>query len=135
MNIRGIGDLENNRYNQGNSNRQGMPLLTSNFTSSNPRKESFFFFLRSICCPLSTWKSFIAIIAMINVLIYIVTLCFGISEATKNNPSFLAPLGSTIDWGTLVRKELIFIFGSLFVDKLIFSLFNFFFNFLFFYTF
>ena len=103
MNIRGVGDLENNNQGNSNSNRQGMPLLTSNLISSNPRKESFFFFMRSMCCPLSTWKSFIAVIAVINILVYIVTLSFGITEAKKENPSFLAPLESTMEWGFLVR--------------------------------
>ncbi len=104
-NIRGLGDIENNRN---NSNRQRAQLLgTSNFNISDPRKESFPMFIINFCCPLTSIKSFIFIISIIDILVYIVTLCFGIGISYPQNPQLLPPLSETLEIGSLVISFLI----------------------------
>jgi hypothetical protein len=101
MNVRGLRDLESN--NNGSANRDGMPLLGGNISSENPRKESFFFFLRSMCCPLSSFKSFTFVVSILNIIVYIITLCFGIDTSTKDHVTLLGPLPETLEVGSLVR--------------------------------
>jgi hypothetical protein len=55
--------------------------------SSNPREEKFHSFLHSFCCPLFTWNSFCAVMSALLIIVYIVTLCWGV----QNTQSFLAP--------------------------------------------
>jgi membrane associated rhomboid family serine protease len=95
-NIHRIGDYENDR-NTG-ANRSNVPLLGSGLgNSGNPRKESFFTFLKNFCCPLSTIKSVIFCITVLDLIVYVITLFFGITASTPNNPSLLAPLPETLD--------------------------------------
>jgi hypothetical protein len=99
-NIRGIGDIESN---QNNPNRQRVQLLgTSNIFGSDPRKETFPMFIRNFCCPLTSLKSFIFVISVIDVIVYIVTLCFGIGISIPKNPQLLPPLPETLEKWSLV---------------------------------
>jgi hypothetical protein len=103
-NIRGIGDFEN----QPGGSRNRVPLLGQGLMSSeNPRKEPFFSFIKNFICPLSTWKSVIFAISMIDIIVYIVTLCFGIGISTPTNPYLLPPLPGTLEIGSLVKKYLL----------------------------
>jgi hypothetical protein len=105
-NIHRIGDFDDREA--GNvRNRTNVPLLGGSLGSSSPRTESFFSFIKNFCCPLSTWKSFIFAISMIDILMYIITLSFGIGVSTPLNPYFLPPLPETLDkFGMLVRKTI-----------------------------
>ena len=101
-NIRGIDDLENDRNVPGQNNQ--MPLLGSGLVNGeDPRKESFFRFIKNFFCPLSTFKSFIFIISMLEITVYIVTLCFGIGLSTSKRPMLLPPLESILEYGSLVK--------------------------------
>lgn len=109
-NVRGIGDFENDRRGSGRGGGD-IPLLGSAMMNSdNPRKEPFFIFLKNFFCPLSTMKSVIFFISVVDVVMYIVTLCFGIGKATPENNQLLPPLTTTLDtFGMLVRIKMIFL--------------------------
>ena len=60
----------------------------------DPRNESFFQFLKDFCCPKFVFKSVIFFISMIDVIIYIITISFGIKMSPNE---LLAPLPDTLD--------------------------------------
>ena len=99
-NIRGLGDIENSRSNSPGQRAQLLGL--SNTGNSDPRKESFPMFIRNFCCPLSSIKSFIFVISIIDIIVYIVTLSFGIGTSSPQNPQLLPPLAETLQLWTLV---------------------------------
>jgi hypothetical protein len=102
-NIHRLGDFEDREVGNG-PNRRSAPLLSGVISSGNPRQESFFSFIINFCCPLSTWKSFIFAISMIDIVMYIVTLSFGIGKSSPDAPYFLPPLPETLEkFGSLVR--------------------------------
>lgn len=103
-NIHRISDFEN----QPNQNRSRFPLLGSNINNyPNPRKEPFCLFLKNFFCPLSTVKSVMFVITMIDILVYIITLCFGIGISTPEVPLLLPPTRDTLDmFGELVKHFL-----------------------------
>ncbi len=88
-NIHGINDI---------SNRRGdgrFPMIGGyNDPSGDPRREGFFTFIRDFCCPTFVFKSFIFIISCVDLVIYILTILYGI----KMNPNeLLAPTTDTLD--------------------------------------
>ncbi len=99
-NIHRISDFENHDPN----NRQRVPLLGGNITSgTNPRKESFFVFLKNFCCPMSTVKSVMFVVSMIDIIMYIITLSQGIAKSTPERPLLLPPKEETLKaFGDLV---------------------------------
>jgi hypothetical protein len=101
-NVHGFG--ERNDRERGSPQAPQAPLLSSQLgNESDPRKETFFSFLKNFCCPLSTVKSFIFYISMIDLAMYIVTLAYGGIERSDGN-SFLAPTSGSLDFfGWLVK--------------------------------
>jgi hypothetical protein len=100
-NIHRISDFENN--NAGGNNRQNVPLLGGNLSYQNPRKEPFCIFLKNFCCPLSTIKSVMFVVSMIDIIMYIITISFGVEKSYPDSPSLLAPRGDILDkFGELV---------------------------------
>jgi hypothetical protein len=104
-NIHRLSDFENR---EAGGNRQGgaAPLLGTIRQQGDPRKESFFSFVKNLLCPQSTWKSFIFFISLIDIVVYIITLCFGIEESTMKAPTLLGPKSATLDkFGDLVINK------------------------------
>ncbi len=95
-----------NDFEDGSSrpNASNVPFLGGRVTNTgNPRNESFFNFIKNFCCPYSTWKSFIFIISMLDIFMYILTLSFGIGISTKEAPYLLPPKPEILDkFGDLV---------------------------------
>lgn len=101
-NIHRIGDFDDRASGTG-ANRRNVPLLGGIMGSGSPRRESFFSFIKNFCCPLSTWKSFIFTISIIDIVMYIITLSFGIGQSSPKAPYFLPPLPETLEkFGSLV---------------------------------
>jgi len=104
-NIHRISDFEDREVGSGD-NRRTVPLLGGSLGGGSPRSESFFSFIKNFCCPLSTWKSFIFAISLIDIIIYVITLSFGIGLSTPEAPYLLPPLQSTLDkFGSLVKDN------------------------------
>jgi hypothetical protein len=90
MNLHGLGDNDNNR-----SRPRNMNLMGGNQQSSgDPRKEGFLTFLRDFCCPMFIFKSVIFFVSCADLIIYIITLCYGIE---LNPNKLLAPRSDTLD--------------------------------------
>ncbi len=89
-NIHRLGDYPNDRR-----SNDRMPMMGGmNNPSGDPRKESFLGFIKDFCCATFVFKSVIFIISVIDVVIYIATLCYGI----KLDPNeLLAPKTETLD--------------------------------------
>ncbi len=105
MNIRGINDLNNN-VRRGNNN--SAPFLSSN-SNQDPRGETFLKFLKSIFFPNLTFKSFVFIITIVDIIVYIVTLCYGIDKVgSMPYTRLLAPLKHTLSFADLVIFYLIY---------------------------
>jgi hypothetical protein len=107
-NVHGISDFpdNSNRNNMRNSNNnQGVPLMGNRFNNDgNPREQSFFGFLKGFCCPNFTPKSFVFIITIIDIILYIITLCVKIQPASLNKVQILAPTIETLrKYGALVK--------------------------------
>jgi len=60
----------------------------------DPRKESCFQMCKLTCCPVITIKSFTAIITIVDIAMFIVTLCFGMQ--TGGTTEFLTPRMDTL---------------------------------------
>jgi hypothetical protein len=99
-NVHGIGDYD--RESGAGNNARSVPILGGGGNNGNPRKENFFSFIKNFCCPLSTWKSFIFAITMIDIIVYLITLCFGIGISTPKNPYLLPPTPETLEKLSLV---------------------------------
>lgn len=98
----------NNNNNTNSNTGENIPVMGANITSTNvnPRQETFPSFIKNFCCPNLVWKSFIFIITIIDIIIYIITLCYGID---KKPNELLAPYPSTLDsFGMKVLVHLIF---------------------------
>lgn len=61
---------------------------------SNPRKLSFLSFIKSFLFPSLRLISFTSLITLIDIIIFIITISFGIE---KNPATLLSPLSSTLD--------------------------------------
>lgn len=95
-NIHRIGDFENDN----NRNQRGrVPFLNNNRANQDPRKEHFGSFLKNFCCPTFTVKSFIFIIAIVDVIMFIITLVHGgvgKQGFLQVNPNTLKKFGSLV---------------------------------------
>jgi len=82
--------------NQNNNNNYRPVIMGSmqNDSDGDIRSETFPHFIKSICCPTFSIKSFTFIISVIDLIIYIITLCFGIQ---KSATELLAPTSKTLD--------------------------------------
>ena len=104
-NIHGFNDPNRNNDNNNNNNNNNInnngysPVLfgqmDNNLDPGEIRKESFGHFLKSICCPTFTIKSFIFIISMIDIILYIITLCY--KGIKKDATELLAPQFNSLD--------------------------------------
>ena len=112
--VHGFGDLRNNNTNSNrtyralNDNQQSTQGTMGTFmnirSTGDPRKETFWTFLKTFMCPQLEFLSFTFIIILILTAIYIFTLCFGLENDPKNN--LLPPKQSTLQYGTLLNSEL-----------------------------
>ena len=93
-NIHGFGGSSNNNNNY-NNNYRPVPMMGSvDNSSGNPREETFFSFIKGVCYPYFTYKSVIFFVSCIDLIMYIITLSFGIKmDATE----LLAPTYTTLD--------------------------------------
>jgi hypothetical protein len=85
-NIRGFND-NNNNNNPGGPDRN--PLFGANFGTVNPRTETFCGFIKNFCCPKLKIMSFIFIICIVDVIMYIISLSYKGIDDVKNG--LLAP--------------------------------------------
>lgn len=103
-NIHRISDFNDNNENRSRSNSRGGGLLGSSANVVNPRQQTFFGFLKNFCCPNFSFKSFIFIITIIEIILYIITLCFGLKPVQLGQPELLAPTPQTLEnFGGLVK--------------------------------
>ena len=94
-NIHGINSLRNEENrNRGNSNFRPAMLMSSEESLSNIREETFPHFIKQMCCPHITIKSIILWVSILDIIIYIITLFFGIQ---KSATELLAPTYKTLD--------------------------------------
>jgi hypothetical protein len=78
-NIHRIADYENNNN---NNRRDRMPMLGGNLSQyPDARKEPFSIFIKNFLCPSFTFKSFVFIISIINLVVYIISIAQGIEES------------------------------------------------------
>ena len=61
---------------------------------ANPRNENFFNFIKNTMCPLFSLCSFTFIVIVVNIVLFLVTLCFGIENT---NSKFLCPKRKTLE--------------------------------------
>lgn len=103
-NIHGFGSGSNNNNNSNNNYRPVQMMGSVDNSSGNPREETFFSFLKGVCCPYFTYKSVIFFVSCVDLIMYIITLCFGIKmDATE----LLAPTYSTLDkFGMKVNNKI-----------------------------
>ena len=110
--VHGLNDIRNNNSNSNRNyramggNEQGSNGTMGTFlnirSTGDPRKETFWSFLKTFMCPQLKLLSFTCIIIFVLVAIYIVTLCWGIQSAD----SFLSPKISILQYGTLSNSKL-----------------------------
>ena len=50
---------------------------------SDARKETFWDMLKFACCPKFTWESFIVIVTMFDVFVFLLTLTFGVNTCEE----------------------------------------------------
>lgn len=95
MNLHGMNDIERNRQGGGSGNRN-MPMMggSNSEPSGDPRQETFVKFIRDFCCPTFFFKSFVFIISCVDLIIYIITLAYGIKLVPNE---LLAPKTETLD--------------------------------------
>jgi len=90
-NIHGLGNLASNNNN--NDRRTGVFGGMDN-SSTDPRSEGFFQFLKNFCCPTFVFKSVTFYISLIDVIVYFITLLYGIN---MNPNELLAPKSDVLD--------------------------------------
>lgn len=73
---------------------QNLPILGTAGQEGDPRKESCFQMCKLTCCPVITIKSFTAIITIVDIAMFIVTLSFGLQ--TGGLTEFLTPQIETL---------------------------------------
>ena len=110
--VHGLNDLRNTNSNSNRNyramggNAQGSNGTMGTFmnirSTGDPRKETFWSFLKNFMCPQLKLFSFTCVIIFILVAIYIVTLCWGIEDPK----SFLSPKISILQYGTLSNSKL-----------------------------
>lgn len=96
-----------NNYNSNNRSQRYPMMGGSNNPTGDPRNETFSQFLKDFCCPTFVFKSVIFSVSIIDVIIYIITLCYGIQP---NPNELLAPLTTTLDnFGMKVKLFFIYL--------------------------
>lgn len=91
-NIHGFGGSSNN--NNDNNYKPVQMMGSVDNSSANPREETFFSFIKGVCCPYFTYKSVIFAVSCVDLIMYVIILCFGIKmDATE----LLAPTYNTLD--------------------------------------
>jgi len=96
-NIRGFRDFQaenNERAPLMGPRPNMMPFISTAGQQGDPRKESCFQMCKLTCCPVITIKSFTAIITIVDIVMFIVTLCFGIVRGGETE--FLTPKMDTL---------------------------------------
>lgn len=111
VDIHGMNDFNNNdnrrnnRQNERNQGGQGQGNMmffgNGNNFNNDPRKETFLEFLQNIFCPYASWKSVSIYVIFLNIILYFITLCFGISENLTDLQNFLPVKRETLDLGSL----------------------------------
>ena len=66
----------------------------------DPRKENIFHFVKYMLCPNIKLISFTTVTAMLNILIYLITLCFGLEQSMVEE-EFLPPTDNAVYYGEL----------------------------------
>jgi hypothetical protein len=94
-----------NHNSRGAGNNPRLPMMGGSNPSGNPREESFGGFLKDFCCPTFHFKSVIFFVSLADVILYIITICYGIN---MNPNELLAPKTEVLDWfGMKVSKYII----------------------------
>ena len=104
MNIHGINEYSRNRgnNNQGNNQNNRMNFI-GGASDGDPRQESFGKFIKDFCCPKFFLISVIFFISLIDLILYITTLCFGVQVVYDQ---LLAPKIDTLDtFGMKVNEK------------------------------
>lgn len=90
-----MGSVENNES-QNNLNKNGININRITAKSPNQiRSESLLDWLKDIFCPNFKYSSIIFIFTCIDIIIYIITICFGIK---RSSTELLAPTYQTLDF-------------------------------------
>lgn len=95
-NIRRLSDFNDNRNNP--RGQRNASLFGPGFQqfSTNPRQETFASFIKNFCCPFFNLNSFIFIITVIDVIMYVVTVVYdGIADVKTYG--LLAPTYKALD--------------------------------------
>ena len=107
-NIHRLNENNNDNNDNNNQNRRNISIFGSNPNSnhSNPREESFCSFVRNLC-PNFKFLSFILIITLIDIIMYVITLSYdGIDDVEKSG--LLAPTFKALDFfGMSVNKTIL----------------------------
>ena len=99
-NIHGFGGSSNN--NNDNNYKPVQMMGSVDNSSANPREETFFSFIKGVSCPYFTYKSVIFAVSCVDLIMYVITLCFGIK---MDAIELLAPTYNTLDtFGMKVNK-------------------------------
>ena len=113
--VHGLNDFRNNNTNNNrtyramNDNQQGseggMGTFMNIRSTGDPRKETFWTFLKTFMCPQLQFLSFTCIIIGTLVIVYIVTLIIG-GVDTDHAEVFLSPSQKVLEYGTLSNDKL-----------------------------
>ena len=98
-NIYGFDNINNINNNNNNDDDKYHPVqmihgIDTTDANVNPRDENFIYLLKSTCCRFLEMKSVIFIVTIIDVVLYFITICYGIE---KDPTQLLAPQYSTLD--------------------------------------
>ena len=99
-NYRRMNEQRNENYY--NNNQDNIFLLGENNSSISPRNETFSYFLKNLLCPKFNLKSFCFYIILINSILYIITLSFGLEINSKD---FLPPKTETLEKFGMLKEE------------------------------
>lgn len=90
-NVHGFSEFSRDRDNRPNQ----LSMMGRNIDSgADPRNENFWHFIKDFLCPTFVFKSVIFFVSIIDVIIYIITISFGL----KMSPyELLAPKPETLD--------------------------------------
>lgn len=96
-NIHRLNENNDNQNAPNPQNRRNLSMFGQNLNSNsiNPREETFCSFLKNFCCPFLKFASFIAVITLLDITMYIITILYGGIDDVDNG--FLAPTISTLD--------------------------------------
>lgn len=89
-----MGSIENHQATNSSGDLALGGVSSSYITPNEIRKESFLTWLKNIFCPNFKYSSIIFILCCLNIIIYLVTICFGIKYVPNE---LLAPKFETLD--------------------------------------